>query len=147
MENILEIETTTTELPTTTTTMEPTTMPPIVILVDDQPAPANTSVAPKTRKKGRRGRKRLPRSPRRGRPTRKRFRSRPRLAYMKAFLHDAHPTEGLRQRCIERIFTPGCNWEFSPAKRIFRLHSPYVEEEGFIQPLFTPVSLSIIVVK
>ena len=105
VENILDIETTTTELPTTTTTMEPTTMAPVVILVDDQPAPANTSVAPKTRKKGRRGRKRLPRSPRRGRPTRKRFRSRPRLAYMKAFLHDAHQTDGLRQRCIERILT------------------------------------------
>nr|XP_021183712.2 protein Wnt-11b-2 isoform X1 [Helicoverpa armigera] len=81
VENILEIETTTTELPTTTTTTQPTTMPPVVILVDDQPAPANTSVAPKTRKKGRRGRKRLPRSPRRGRPTRKRFRSRPRYEY------------------------------------------------------------------
>lgn len=79
IENIIE-EPTTTEPPTTTTTLEPTTMPPVVILVDDQPAPANTSVAPKTKKKGRRGRKRLPRSPRRGRPTRKRFRSRQRLA-------------------------------------------------------------------
>ncbi|CAH1643380.1 unnamed protein product [Spodoptera littoralis] len=85
VDNILEIETTTTELPTTTTTttttIEPTTIPPVVILVDDQPAPANTSTPPKIKKKGRRGRKRLPRSPRRGRPTRKRFRSRPRYDY------------------------------------------------------------------
>ncbi|XP_039765944.1 protein Wnt-11b-2-like [Pararge aegeria] len=71
-DDIIEIETPTTER--TTTTLEPTTMPPVVLLVDDQPAPANTSAPP--RKKGRRGRKRLPRSPRRGRPTRKRFRSR-----------------------------------------------------------------------
>ncbi|XP_022118387.2 protein Wnt-11-like [Pieris rapae] len=65
------------EEPTTTelTTLEPTTVPPIVILVDDQPAPPNfTTMTPK--RKGRRGRKRLPRSPRRGRPTRKRFRER-----------------------------------------------------------------------
>ncbi|CAH0600312.1 unnamed protein product [Chrysodeixis includens] len=80
IEHIIE-EPTTTEPPTTTTTLEPTTMPPVVILVDDQPAPANTSAAPKTKKKGRRGRKRLPRSPRRGRPTRKRFRSRQRYEY------------------------------------------------------------------
>nr|XP_026485018.1 protein Wnt-11-like [Vanessa tameamea] len=71
-DEIMEFETTTTER--VTTTSEPTTVPPVVILVDDQPAPANTSTAP--RRKGRRGRKRLPRSPRRGRPTRKRFRSR-----------------------------------------------------------------------
>ncbi|XP_041973986.1 protein Wnt-11b-like [Aricia agestis] len=74
-EEDFEIEYHTTEkTTTTTTTTEPTTSPPVVILVDDQPAPANTSMAP--RKKGRRGRKRLPRSPRRGRPTRKRFRPR-----------------------------------------------------------------------
>ncbi|KAF9415202.1 hypothetical protein HW555_007078 [Spodoptera exigua] len=48
---------------------------------EGKPAPANTSAPPKTKKKGRRGRKRLPRSPRRGRPTRKRFRSRPRYDY------------------------------------------------------------------
>ncbi|XP_050673413.1 protein Wnt-11b-like isoform X2 [Leptidea sinapis] len=71
-EEIFDMEITTRERPTTT--LEPTTAPPIVILVDDQPAPANATVAPK--KKGRRGRKRLPRSPRRGRPTRKRFRDR-----------------------------------------------------------------------
>lgn len=123
MENILEMETTTTELPTTTTTMEPTTSPPIVILVDDQPAQVNTTGAPKTRKKGRRGRKRLPRSPRRGRPTRKRFRSRPRLAYMKAFLQNAHQTEGLSQRCMKRIFTLGSNRGHFTAKR--NLMSPY----------------------
>ncbi|CAH0722696.1 unnamed protein product, partial [Brenthis ino] len=70
-DEIIDFETTT-EKPTTTA--EPTTAPPVVILVDDQPAPANTSMAP--RRKGKRGKKRLPRSPRRGRPTRKRFRSR-----------------------------------------------------------------------
>lgn len=76
IENLFEeFETTSTE-PTTTSTVEPTTAAPVVILVDDQPAPANTSVAPKKPRKGRKGRKRLPRSPRRGRPTRKRFRSR-----------------------------------------------------------------------
>ncbi|XP_052737383.1 protein Wnt-11b-like [Bicyclus anynana] len=69
-DDIIEWEPTTEK----TTTLEPTTMPPVVILVDDQPAPPNTTAPP--RKKGRRGRKRLPRSPRRGRPTRKRFRSR-----------------------------------------------------------------------
>ncbi|XP_032519383.2 protein Wnt-11b-2-like isoform X1 [Danaus plexippus] len=71
-EETAELEPTTER--TTTTSTEPTTAPPVVILVDDQPAAGNTSVAP--RRKGRRGRKRLPRSPRRGRPTRKRFRSR-----------------------------------------------------------------------
>lgn len=76
IEDILDMETTT-ELPTSTTTLEPTTMPPVVILVDDQPAlPTNSTETPRIRKKARRGRKRLPRSPRRGRPTRKRFRPR-----------------------------------------------------------------------
>ncbi|XP_068628539.1 protein Wnt-11b-2-like [Battus philenor] len=73
IENVIEVELTTTAKPTTT--IETTTVPPVVILVDDQPAPANITAAPRPRK-GRRGRKRLPRSPRRGRPTRKRFRSR-----------------------------------------------------------------------
>lgn len=81
VDNYMETEITTTELPTTSTTLEPTTMPPVVILVDDQPAPTNATEAPKMRRKGRRGRKRLPRSPRRGRPTRKRFRSRARYDY------------------------------------------------------------------
>ncbi|CAK1599950.1 unnamed protein product [Parnassius mnemosyne] len=75
IENFIEVETTTTEKPTTTTRLETTTVPPVVILVDDQPAPANITATPRPRK-GRRGRKRVPRSPRRGRPTRKRFRSR-----------------------------------------------------------------------
>ncbi|KAM3966759.1 protein Wnt-11b-2 [Aphomia sociella] len=75
VEDFFEVETTTTEI-TTTITTESTTAPPVVILVDDQPAPTNTSLPSKAKKKGRRGRKRLPRSPRRGRPTRKRFRSR-----------------------------------------------------------------------
>ncbi|XP_063547392.1 uncharacterized protein LOC134754872 [Cydia strobilella] len=75
LEELIEVETTTTELPTT---LDPNTPAPVVILVDDQPAPAhdNASVTARPRKKGRRGRKRLPRSPRRGRPTRKRFRPR-----------------------------------------------------------------------
>ncbi|GBP59651.1 Protein Wnt-4 [Eumeta japonica] len=76
-EEPVEMDTTTTAPPFTTTATTPTTAPPIVILVDDQPAVYNASVAPPgLRRKGRRGRKRLPRSPRRGRPTRKRFRSR-----------------------------------------------------------------------
>lgn len=66
---------TTTERSITTPEATP---PPVVILVDDQPAlaPDNASVTARPGKKGRRGRKRLPRSPRRGRPTRKRFRPR-----------------------------------------------------------------------
>ncbi|XP_028028398.1 protein Wnt-11b-like [Bombyx mandarina] len=79
IEDFFETETTT-ELPTTTT-FETTTIPPIVILVDDQPAAENTTESAKVRRKGRRGRKRLPRSPRRGRPTRKRFRPRPRYEF------------------------------------------------------------------
>ncbi|XP_013193026.2 protein Wnt-11b-2-like [Amyelois transitella] len=75
IEDAIEVDTTTTE-ETTTISLEPTTLPPVVILVDDQPEPPNTTMPPKTGKKGRRGRKRLPRSPRRGRPTRKRFRDR-----------------------------------------------------------------------
>ncbi|KPI93424.1 Protein Wnt-5 [Papilio xuthus] len=75
IEDVIEVETTTTEKPTTTT--EAITAPPVVILVDDEPAPAPANItATQTPRKGRRGRKRLPRSPRRGRPTRKRFRSR-----------------------------------------------------------------------
>ncbi|KAI8430002.1 hypothetical protein MSG28_000449 [Choristoneura fumiferana] len=63
---------TTTERSTTTPEATP---PPVVILVDDQPAlaPENASATARPTKKGRRGRKRLPRSPRRGRPTRKRY--------------------------------------------------------------------------
>ncbi|KAG7304533.1 hypothetical protein JYU34_011482 [Plutella xylostella] len=76
-EEPFDIDPTTTEEPTTTTAKPTTTTSaPVVILVDDQPAPANYSVTPRPGKKGRRGRKRLPRSPRRGRPTRKRFRDR-----------------------------------------------------------------------
>ncbi|KPJ13676.1 Protein Wnt-10b [Papilio machaon] len=75
IEDVIEVETTTTEKPTTTT--ETITAPPVVILVDDEPAPAPANLTATQRpRKGRRGRKRLPRSPRRGRPTRKRFRSR-----------------------------------------------------------------------
>lgn len=68
----------TTNKPTTTTILptKPTTEPPVVILVDDQPAPTNATVPAKTGKKGKRGKKRPPRSPRRARPTRKRFRGR-----------------------------------------------------------------------
>ncbi|XP_014360376.2 protein Wnt-11b-2 [Papilio machaon] len=76
IEDVIEVETTTTEKPRTTT--ETITAPPVVILVDDEPAPAPAAnlTATQRPRKGRRGRKRLPRSPRRGRPTRKRFRSR-----------------------------------------------------------------------
>ncbi|KAL4715222.1 hypothetical protein ACJJTC_007804 [Scirpophaga incertulas] len=71
LEDIFELESATTV--TTTSVLDSTTAPPVVILVDDQPAPANITAAPR---RGRKGRKRLSRSPRRGRPTRKRFRSR-----------------------------------------------------------------------
>ncbi|CAH2068791.1 unnamed protein product, partial [Iphiclides podalirius] len=71
IESIIDVETTT-AAKSTTSASATTTAPPVVILVDDQPAPANITSAPKPRK-GRRGRKRLPRSPRRGRPTRKRY--------------------------------------------------------------------------
>ncbi|XP_028175110.1 protein Wnt-11-like [Ostrinia furnacalis] len=80
IEDFFDLEMTTTET-TPTTTPEITTSPPVVILVDDQPAPANFTAAPRPGRKGRKGRKRLPRSPRRGRPTRKRFRSRSRYEY------------------------------------------------------------------
>ncbi|CAG9782914.1 unnamed protein product [Diatraea saccharalis] len=76
VEDFLEMDTTTIEPTTTTVPAESTTAAPVVILVDDQPAPANITAPPKSGRKGRKGRKRLPRSPRRGRPTRKRFRSR-----------------------------------------------------------------------
>ncbi|XP_045503585.1 protein Wnt-11-like [Colias croceus] len=79
IEEDYDFDTTTMDKPTTTTEPTtqpvPTTAPPVVILVDDQPASPNITTAT-PRKKGRRGRKRLPRSPRRGRPTRKRFRER-----------------------------------------------------------------------
>lgn len=75
IENNYEIESTT-PVKIFTPLTKATTIPPIVILVDDQPAPTNSTVSTKNAKKGRKGKKRLPRSPRRGRPTRKRFRSR-----------------------------------------------------------------------